>query len=136
MAKQRGQNKRDVNAVQRVALALELRAQRLTFEEIARRAGYGSAASAYKAIQRELQRIVVEKVDLLRREELDSLDKLETLCWERLQDEDYGKSKLFAVDRVLAIKELRMKLCGLAVPVDNAIASATVVIREVPQGLL
>jgi hypothetical protein len=43
---------------------------------------------------------------------------------------------LFAVDRIIAIKERRARLMGLDVPVDKAMMSNTVVVREVPQGYL
>lgn len=126
-------NTRDVNAAQRAILALQLRAQKLTYEEIAQRAGYNDRAAAHKAVQRELQRVVVENVEELRQEEADGLDRLEAACWKRLESIDHEKAMLFAVDRILAIKERRAKLFGLDQTKGDVIANQ-VVIREVPQG--
>lgn len=134
-ANKQGVINRDANAATRAALAVHLRAQRLTFDEIAHRAGYASPGAARNAIQRELQRIVVEDVDELRREEVAMLDELHAECWQRLKDETYGKSKLFAVDRILAISERRSKLMGLDKASGDVMAQQ-VVIREVPLGLL
>lgn len=134
MTKQKVQ-KRDVNAVQRVTLAIGLRAQKLGYEEIARRSGYGSAAACYNAIQRELQRIVTEDVEQLRREEADSLDRLEVICWQRLEEEGYEKAQMFAVDRIIAIKERRAKLMGLDKRIEESLGPQ-VVIEEVPMGYL
>ena len=127
---------RDVNAATRVAMAIKLRASKASYEQIAKQCGYGSPGAAHKAVMRELQRTVCENVEELRREELDSLERLELECWKRLADKDYSKPMLFAVDRILAIKERRAKLMGLDVPVDNALTAAQVVIREVPTGWL
>lgn len=137
MANSKGRTKRDANAAQRAAMAVQLRAQKLTFDEIARRCGYASRGACYDAIQRELSRVVVENVDELRREEAHGLDELEAKCWERLNaGGDYDKALLFAVDRIIAIKERRGKLMGLDQTQANAMASARVVIREIPNGYL
>lgn len=112
---------RDVNAATRVEMALKLRAKRMTYEEVARECGYASRGACHDAVMRELARRVDGSVDALRNEELDSLDRLEKICWDRLEDEnkDYARAKLFAVDRILAIKERRAKLMGLDVRPDD-----------------
>lgn len=129
MRKQRVVN-RDVNAAQRASLALQLRAQRLTYQEIADKVGYASPGACRDAIMRELNRCVVHDAELLRREELDMLDRLHSMVWtvlmrdEENNDEDseeetepkkkkQKKVSLFAVDRVLSISEARRKLLGL-----------------------
>lgn len=127
---------RDVNAVQRVALALQLRSTKMTYAEIAKQCGYATPDAARKAVMRELDRCVVRNVDLLRNEELDSLDRLERECWKRLANKDYEKSMLFAVDRIVAIKERRCKLLGLDQSAKEAAIGNVVLIREVPAGLL
>jgi hypothetical protein len=137
MTKQRVRNNlhtRDVNAASRAALAIQLRAQSLTYDEIARRCGYGTAQSAHKAVQRELNRVVVTNIEELRKEELASLNQLEATCWQRLNDEEYAGGKLFAVDRILQIKERRAKLMGLDMKPEEAMRANAVVIREVVQG--
>lgn len=120
---------RDVNTAQRVALALSLRATKLTYEQIAKQCGYATASACRKAVMREMDRCLVKNVQLLRDEEADSLDRLELECWKRLTHKEYSKSKLFAVDRILAIKERRAKLLGLDVHPDDAFSGVTV-IRE------
>src|SRR4051794_3489323 len=101
MATKKKTPNRDVNAAQRAVHALQLRAQKLTLSDIARQVGYSDASACLKAIKREMDRVVVENVEELRREELASLDILESVCWERLNDKAYEKSTLFAVDRIL-----------------------------------
>jgi hypothetical protein len=125
-----------VNAVVRVEQALQLRAKKYTYEEIAAKCGYASRGACHDAVMRELERRVVQNVDALRIEELDSLERLEKLCWERLEDKGYPKGMLFAVDRILAIKERRARLLGLDVPVDQAQMNNVVVVRETPPGYL
>jgi hypothetical protein len=131
-----GPPNRDVNAATRSALAVSLRAQKLTYEEIAQRSGYSNASACRKAIMRELDRCVVKNVEELRAEEMNSLEQLERECWKRLYDKNYEKSMLFSVDRILMIKERRAKLMGLDIPRDSNENIAQVVIREVPAGLL
>lgn len=126
---------RDLNAASRVALALKLRATRMTYEQIAQQCGYANASSCRKAILRELDRVVVRNVEHLRMEEAHSLDMLEIECNKRLRDSKYEKSMLFAVDRILAIKERRAKLMGLDVKDADAIGTQ-VIIEEVPMHYL
>ena len=119
---------RDVNAAQRANMAVKLRAQKVKYDEIARLCGYGSAGAAHKAVQRELDRTVVQDIEQLRKEEGDSLDQLELECWKRLYDKNYEKSKLFAVDRIISIKERRARLMGLDAQPD-ALPAGTTIIR-------
>jgi hypothetical protein len=125
---------RDVNAVNRVALALKLRAQKLTYEEIARRAGYGSASACRKAIQRELQRIVVENVEELRREEANMYDIGHSECWLLFMDRT-NTWRLTAWDRILATSIERRKLLGLDKKIDD-VPGPSIIIQEVPAGYL
>jgi hypothetical protein len=145
---------RDVNAAERAQHAVRLRAQRLTFDEIAHKAGYASPGAARNAIQRELQRTMTTNVDELRREELDMLNRLHASIWpmavlevasfdsatkEPTAVDEKGKKKqpnLFAVDRIVAISERRSKLMGLDQSAKEAAIGNVVVIREVPAGLL
>lgn len=134
--KPEGKNqRRDVNAGLRVAKALELRAKKTRLVDIAAQCGYASAGACYNAMQRELQRIIVENVEELRREEADGLDTLEAECWKRLEEEGFEKAKLFAVDRIIAIKERRARLFGLDRRPDDVIGPQ-IVIEEVPMGYL
>lgn len=123
MANAKGRTTRDVNAAERAAMAVRLRAQKLGYDEIARRCGYASRGACHDAVQRELQRVVVENVEELRREEVAMLDRLQEECWKRLDDDEFSKAKLFAVDRLLMISERRSKLMGLDKRPDELIAN-------------
>ena len=126
---------RDVNATSRAVTAIRLRAQMLTYEEIAKRAGFTSASACRKAILRELDRTVVKDVQELRDAELHMLNVMHSEVWDLFMDRK-NKGRLFAADRILAISERRSKLLGMDVPVDNAVAANMVVVREVPLGYL
>jgi hypothetical protein len=130
-----GVQNRDVNAAQRVAMAVKLRAAKVGYEQIARQCGYGNPGTAHRAVMRELERTVVTNVEELRREELATLDTLQTECMTLALDRG-NKARLFAVDRLLAIMERRSKLMGLDVPVDQAMNTNITLIREVPAGYL
>jgi hypothetical protein len=131
-----GLQNRDVNATSRASLAVKLRAQKVKWEDIAKACGYTNPGTAHKAVMRELERTISEDVAELRREELDSLERLELECWKRLSDKEYSKSMLFAVDRIVAIKERRARLMGLDIPTNNNLAIGQAIIREVPQNYL
>jgi hypothetical protein len=127
MANAKGRT-RDVNAAQRATLALQLRTQGQTYEQIAQTCGYASRGACHDAIQRELSRVVVENVDELRREQLVALDRLQDMCWGLAKDPE-NKGRLFAVDRILQILERRAKLMGLDAKPD-ALPDGTTIIRE------
>jgi len=129
-----GVQKRDANAAMRAAMAVRLRTQKLTYDEIAKSCGYGSPGSCYKAVQRELSRVVVESVDELRREELSTLDLMQAECMKLFLDEG-NRGRLFAADRVLSIMERRAKLMGLDAVKGDVIGNV-VVVREAPAGYL
>lgn len=124
---------RDVNAAQRAVMALKLRAEKLSYDQIAQQCGYADRATAHKAVQRELQRVVVANVEELRQEETATLDVMQSECMKLFLDKE-NKGRLFAADRILAIMERRAKLLGLDLKPEQAIAAAQVVIREVPGG--
>lgn len=113
---------RDVNAATRATLALQLRAKKLSYDEIAKQCGYASRGACHDAIMRELDRVVVKNVDELRTQEADMLDQLHTVCWEMAMDKS-NRGRLFAVDRVLAISERRAKLMGLDIKPDELLAN-------------
>ncbi len=126
---------RDLNAAQRVQLALKLKAAGFTLDEIAAQAGYGSRGAAHNAIKRELQRNISPNVEEMRLHEALILEQLHKRCMAAAMNEG-NKGFLFAVDRVLAIRERYSKLFGLDIPVDQAINQNVVVVREIPPGYL
>ena len=146
---------RDLNAVERVKQAFELRKQRLTYEQIAVRCGYANKGAAYNAIKRELERRIVPDVDDYREQELSILDTIHQKVWEvaftdkngdngkdeELYEEDEEKNKkkyenkvnLWAVDRLLELSRDRRKLLNLDVQPEE-IAKTHAVVREAPFG--
>lgn len=133
MTKQRVQNTqsphlRDVNAAQRASLAMRLRASKMGYAAIAQQCGYGSAGAAHKAVQRELQRVVVANVEELRQEEVNTLDVMQSECMRLFLDRE-NKGRLFAADRLLAIMERRAKLLGLDTKPD-ALPDGVTIIRS------
>jgi len=95
----------------------------------------GVEAHVITLVQRELQRVVVKDVEELRTEELAILDRLHSECWVVAMDKS-NKSRLFAVDRLLAISEARRKLMGLDASTDSTLNAGMVVVREIPQGYM
>lgn len=103
---------RDVSAALRAADALRLRAQKLTYQQIADACGYSDASTCRKAILRELDRVVVENANELRREEGHALDIWQAECSELFFDKK-NTNRLFALDRLLAISRDRRALYNL-----------------------
>ena len=90
--------------------AVQLRAQRRTFQEIADELGYGSKASAYKAYVRHLtlMRRDSPEAELVRIAESAHLDYLRPKVMPAVEDGD-----LAAIDRAVRISERFSKLNGL-----------------------
>jgi hypothetical protein len=107
----------------------------MTYEAIAKQCGYSNASACRKAVMRELDRCVVKNVEELRTEELESLELLERECWKIFADKNREKGQLFAVDRILAIKDRRAKLMGLNQEKGDQIGNL-VVVRGMPAGYL
>jgi hypothetical protein len=124
--KNAGGNTRDVNAAQRVQTALKLRAEGLEYDEVAARAGYASRGAAHNAIRRELERTITSNVEEMRREEALILTQLHKRCMSAAMSET-NKGFLFAVDRVLGIRERYARLFGLDAKNDDIMAGVTVV---------
>lgn len=136
---------RDVNAAVRVAQALRLRAQRLSYAEIAHRVGYASAGACHNAIQRELARTIDQSVTTLRREEAAMYDDLQQAFYplavgergltDALSGEDMGASgaddledpdadenrpSINAARLILDVSAARRKLLGLDATKEEA----------------
>lgn len=119
--------RRDVNAAERVAMAIELFKQRLTYDEIAKRCGYADRGSAYNAIQREMERRIVPNIDAYRQQELAILDAIHQKVWPLVMESP--RPDLFAVDRLMAISKARRELLNLDIPANDTISGVTI-IRE------
>jgi len=137
--KTQGVKRRDVNAAERVYMALDLLKQRLSYREIASRCGYASGGAAYNAIQREMKQRIVPKIDEYRAQELDILDEIHQKVWkvafETKNKDGKEETNLWATDRLMELSRDRRKLLNLDVQPEE-IAAAQVVIREVPAGWL
>lgn len=128
---------RDLNAVARVTLALQLKAAGKTYDEIAAQAGYGSRGAAHKAVMREMQRNISPKVEEVREEEYHMLSVLHRKVWEIFDSPKVVPAvRVQAANTIIAISERKSKLYGADVPVDNALMSNITIVREVPAGLL
>lgn len=113
--KSRAQYEKD--AAEKRRTALELRARRMTYQQIADRLGYANRGVAYAAVKRELKAIPREAAKQLREIELESLDQAERALASRIVQGDLG-----AIDRMIKIKDMRAKLTGLyEAPVDSGV---------------
>jgi hypothetical protein len=134
---------KDVSAALRATQAVQLRAQGLTYEEIASRAGYASRGAAHNAVQRALAEYRQPIIEDARKLEEMRLDMLLASIWPQCFDREETKTdkegnekrekklaNLFAVDRVLAIAERRAKLLGLDTPVQSGVVAAQIIIRQ------
>lgn len=129
--------RRDVNAAVRATMAIDLLKQRLTYQEIADKCGYASSGAAYNAVQRELKRRIVPKIDEYRQQELSILDSIHQKVWieafETKDKDDNAKTNLWAVDRLIELSKDRRKLLNLDVRPED-ISASVVVVREIPNG--
>lgn len=107
----RGTTTRDVNAALRVVTALELCLQGHDWDTIARQSGYGSRGAAYNAVQRELERRIVPKVDLLRQMQWERLKRYRTVYDPKAMAGDG-----WSLDRCLRMDEREAALLGLDMP--------------------
>ncbi|WP_431897904.1 hypothetical protein [Nonomuraea sp. bgisy101] len=133
-----GQFTRSPDTAARDAEACRLRAQNLSYQDIADRLGYASKSSAHDAVQRALKATVQEPADEVRqlmRMQLDELarraravadathyvvDNRGVVVWDGMPLVDHGPI-LAAVDRLLKIQESLRKLDGLDTPVKQQI---------------
>ncbi|QIG42036.1 hypothetical protein G5V58_03950 [Nocardioides anomalus] len=109
--------------------ALELAADGLPYEQIARRAGYAHRGSAHRAVFKALAEVEAENAEQLRQLEVDRLDELQAGLWEKAVSGD-----LAAATSVLRIIDLRSRLLGLQVRQSGAPEPelATLVLRPTP----
>lgn len=99
---------RSVNAAEKARLAINLRKQGYTLDEIAIQCGYQDKSGAHRAIKRELDNVVSDEVEDLRKIETMRLDALLKVCMEKALEGD-----MWAVDRALAISKRRSEVTGI-----------------------
>jgi hypothetical protein len=107
----RGESKtsvRRVKAVERQVMALEMRRDGKTYQQIADVLDYAGPSSAWRAVQAALQKVIEPAVHEYRRLEDSRLDALLQAVWPAAMVGD-----LASVDRALRICESRRRLLGL-----------------------
>lgn len=118
---------RDVNAAARVKIALDLALAGNDWDAVARGAGYPSRGTAFKAVQRELQRTLRPACEDYRSLELRRLDALLTVYWPKAMSGDG-----WSMDRVLHLMERRAAYLGLDMARDANQQQAQMMIVAVP----
>lgn len=112
----------EVEHAANLAMALDLRKQGYTYQEIANLAGYGNKGSVYHAIQTALEKYEAEHVDDYRAEELDRLNGyLQELYPHRLiitykesePDKEIKTPNLDIYEQLITLSKERRKLLGL-----------------------
>lgn len=114
--------RRDVNAAARVVTALDLAIAGHDWETIAHQSGFGNRGTAYKAVQRELERRIDERVDALRALQLARLGRLRTVYYPKAMAGDG-----WSMDRVLRLDERESALMGLDATRDAAPTAPTII---------
>lgn len=97
-----------LKAAQRAAKAAEMKVHRYSWETIARTLGYKSASVARKTVERYIERLPLESMELLRTRELGDLDAAEAALADRI-----GQGDTQAIAAMLKIKHQRARLMGL-----------------------
>lgn len=108
---------RRLEAAERQRRALEMRRAGATFEVIAKQLGWRSGSGAYQAVMAALRRTQQEPADVLRRLELERIDRLWLEMFaQATSDEQPPAVKQAAVDRLVKLAERRARLLGLDAP--------------------
>lgn len=103
--------RRDVNAAARALTALDLAIAGHDWQSVAELSGYGNRGSAYRAVQRELERRIDERVDKLRTLQLARIMRLRTVYYPKAMEGDG-----WSMDRCLRLDERESALMGLDAP--------------------
>ncbi len=137
----RGRHHDKALASYRRCRALELRAQGLSYEQIAQEVGYANRGTAYTVINHALQAREAESVAELRAMEVARLDALQLALWGEAMAGD-----LRSVSVITRIIEARCRLLGLVEPArrvkvkderdrwDNCQGPSTVIVRRTTAG--
>lgn len=106
----------DINAAEKAALALSLRKQGYSLDEIAKQCGYADRSGAFRAIRRELSRIPTHNAVELRKVEEMRLDAVLKSVYPKAQGGD-----LWAVDRFVALSKRRSEVTGMDARPDEEV---------------
>lgn len=107
----------DINAAEKAKLALSLRKQGYSLEEIARQCGFADRSGAFRSIKRELDRIPAPEAADLRKLETERLDEALKMVYPKVQ-----KGDLWAVDRLVAISKRRSEVTGMDARAEDLLA--------------
>jgi len=124
---------RDVNAAVRVTQAIQRRQEGWTYDRIAQDCSYGSPGAARNAIQRELDRVIVQNIEEWRKDHTSRLEKMHEEVWLLAMDKKY-RGRLFAFDRLIAFAEREARMLGLDAKSDELPDGVTLV-REYGVGV-
>lgn len=125
---------RDLNAAKRVQLAIKLKMEGMTWEEVAAQASYASRGAAHHAVMRELDRCITQDVTELRTHQLYMLQTVQAKCYKAAMSD--AKDWMWNADRVVNYSKRISELMGLDIPVEQSINQNFTIVREVPQGWL
>jgi hypothetical protein len=107
----------------REAKVLELRLRKVPFDRIAEVLGITKGAAS-KSFYRALRRIPEAFADQVRKEELESLERMEARVWREIDRSGQKTTGIYpGIDRVLAIKGRRSRLLGLDSPTEITLRS-------------
>jgi hypothetical protein len=102
----------DPEVLAKEAEVVKLRRGGLTWDLIAERIGYAHAASAQKAFERSLARVVADDVNAIRQLESERLDLAQSAIWGKVLQGDNT-----SIVTLVRIMERRAKLLGLDQPI-------------------
>jgi hypothetical protein len=107
--------RRNLEAAEKQAQALQLRKAGASYDTIAEHLGYRGKQGAHKAVMAALRNSVREPAEEYKRLELERLDVAQVALWRQVQAGNLG-----AIDRLLKIMERRARLLGLDAPTKVA----------------
>lgn len=109
--------------------ALELRKAGATYNEIAQALGYYNAGGAKKAVDRAMERTVIDSSKEIILLDLQRLDELQKRCMAQLRN----KNDLSQVDRILRIMTQRYALAGISENVASELREAMGITQTITQ---
>lgn len=108
---------RQVRIAEKKRLALEMRAQGKSYQEIADALGYADRSGPWELVQTALREMVQEPADIVRQLELERLDRALEALWPQVQRGD-----VLAIDRLIKIMDRRSRYLGLDAPTKQVLA--------------
>lgn len=104
-----------IESQEKARKALQLRALRYSYDQIAREVGYASKGAAHTAVKNALKQIPAEAASELRAVELQTLD-----IAQRGLSRNIAQGHLGSIDRLIKLMDHRAKLLGLYEPMPDS----------------